>query len=285
MLAVVELLDIQLIVLELDHSAFVLVKVAVVRGREDRDNAREALIAPVVHLETLKLHLVRSDQADQAVPSEELAESLEAENEGAASLLVRFELAALLPCWVVHWVRPEQVAEQALQRRFVGSAVFLQTGDGSQLRGNPSMQRDELLIDNRSDRKVVEEVHKKLVNLLVKFEDAFLFEVEGGGHLPALVVASDHEEGLLVVYLKRENKEDHLDRELAPVNVVAQEEVLGSLWLPSDLEQLQKIVVLAVDIPDHCNWVLNLQNVRFFLKNCLGQIDDLDHVGFGHFPL
>ena len=52
MLAEVELLNIKLIVFELYHSSFVLVKITVIWCREDRYYTWETLIGPVVHLES-----------------------------------------------------------------------------------------------------------------------------------------------------------------------------------------------------------------------------------------
>lgn len=66
-LRVVELLDVEHVVVELDHRALVVVRVAVVRRREDRDHQREVAVVPLVHLIAIQLSLVRSDDGQELV--------------------------------------------------------------------------------------------------------------------------------------------------------------------------------------------------------------------------
>lgn len=57
----VELLDVEGVAFELDDCALVVVNVAVVRGREDRDHHRELRGAiPLVHLVAVELSFVGS---------------------------------------------------------------------------------------------------------------------------------------------------------------------------------------------------------------------------------
>lgn len=59
---IMELLDIESIVLKLDHRAFIVVGVTIVRCRKNRDHLRKRLILPIQKLESLDLYFVSSDQ-------------------------------------------------------------------------------------------------------------------------------------------------------------------------------------------------------------------------------
>ena len=64
----------------------------------------------------------------------------------------------------------------------------------------------------------------------------------------ALVVPAEDEEVLRVLDLVRKEQTDRLERLLASVHVIAQEEVVG-LWRKTTvLEQPEQVVVLAVDV-------------------------------------
>lgn len=62
------------------------------------------------------------------------------------------------------------------------------------------------------------------------------------------MVAAQDEEVLRVLDLVREEEADGLERLLAPVDVVAEEEVVGFGGEPAILEQAQQVVVLPVDV-------------------------------------
>jgi hypothetical protein len=62
------------------------------------------------------------------------------------------------------------------------------------------------------------------------------------------VVTAQDEEVLGVLDLVCEEQADGLERLLATVYVVAQEEVVGLRWETAILEQAEQIVVLAVDV-------------------------------------
>lgn len=62
------------------------------------------------------------------------------------------------------------------------------------------------------------------------------------------MVAAQHEEVLGVFDLVGEHEADGLDGLLSPVDVVAQEEVVGLAWEPGVLEEFDEIGVLTVDI-------------------------------------
>ena len=109
------LFNVHLVVLDEDDGAFVLVLATVVRRTEHGDDRWEGLVTtPSVHLVTIDLHLMRADHRDEVVGAEDLLDWVEAKLDGTLSLRVRAE-SHLSRVTIVHRVRPEQVAEEALE--------------------------------------------------------------------------------------------------------------------------------------------------------------------------
>lgn len=71
------LFQLQIIILENEHTRFVLVAAAVVGRGEDRDYVRERVLgAPSVHLETLLLDLVPTEYTQKPILSQQLLDRL-----------------------------------------------------------------------------------------------------------------------------------------------------------------------------------------------------------------
>lgn len=110
------------------------------------------------------------------------------------------------------------------------------------------MHGEDLLVDDGGDGQAVEAVRKSLPQLDVIAPLAFVVEavdaVDGG----ALVVAAQDEEVLGVLDLVGQQKADSLERLLAAIYVVAEEEVVSLGREAAILEKAQKVVILAVDV-------------------------------------
>ena len=70
-----------------------------------------------------------------------------------------------------------------------------------EVRGDASVQGEELAVDQTRDGDQVEGIHQEVVDLLVVLVEALLPKVEEGGHLPALVVAPQEIDGVGVANL------------------------------------------------------------------------------------
>ena len=115
---VLVLLDVHFVVFDEDDCALVVVFTAVVRRAKDRDHRRERLVTtPPVHLVSINLDLMRPNHRNEIVCAEDLLDRFEAKLDGALALGVRAEFH-LARVTVVHRVRPEQIAQEALQGRF-----------------------------------------------------------------------------------------------------------------------------------------------------------------------
>mmetsp|Transcript_21994 Transcript_21994/g.62851 ORF Transcript_21994/g.62851 Transcript_21994/m.62851 type:complete len:376 (+) Transcript_21994:482-1609(+) len=278
----VELQHVEGAVVELEDRAFIVVDVAIVRRRKNRDHRGEAGggVGPV-HFVALQLRLVGADDGKQLVLVEEAVDVFEGVEVRAASDLVGHEevvlgilLAGLRGRLVLLVrVRPDQVAEEALARRLLKPVEAGDALERGEVGRQAAMHREELPIDRGRERQGVESVHKRIVHALVVLVLALLAEVEEARHLPALVVSAQHLDSLRVYDLVREEESDDLDGEGAPVDVVAQEDVLPVAGLAADLDELHQVVVLAVDVPDHSDGVVELQQVRLLREQVRGLLD------------
>ena len=70
--------------------------------------------------------------------------------------------------------------------------------------------------------------------------------------MATFVITTDHVDLVWVSNLKREQQEQTFDTKTATINVVTQEQVCCFLNCTSDIEQTQKIIVLAMKITANC---------------------------------
>mmetsp|Transcript_129662 Transcript_129662/g.276607 ORF Transcript_129662/g.276607 Transcript_129662/m.276607 type:complete len:220 (-) Transcript_129662:473-1132(-) len=215
----IELKNVQGAVVELQDRALVVVNVAIIRRREDRDHRREARgWVGLVHLVAFELGLMRSDHRQKRVLLEELVGSLKGEEVRTTAHLVGYECrAALLGLHrrlvVLRIIRigPQDVAQQALAGGLleaVHAADRLQVGE---VGGEAAMHCQELSVDRRCQRQGVKRVHESVVDILVVLVLALLPKVEEAGHLAALVIAAQHPNSFGVQDLVSEEESHSLD--------------------------------------------------------------------------
>jgi hypothetical protein len=107
---------------------------------------------------------------------------------------------------------------------------------------------EDLLINDGRDGQAVEAVGKSLPKLDVVASLALVVETVDAVDGRALVVTAQNEEVLGVLDLVRQQQADGLERLLATVDVVTEEEVVGLGREATVFEETEKVVVLAVDI-------------------------------------
>lgn len=89
MMSVVKLFDVEVAILNLHDGRFIVIDIAVVRGREHCDHCREVCCPiPFVELVTCLLYFMCSDHAHQLVCLQECVDSLFAKQDRAPSALV-----------------------------------------------------------------------------------------------------------------------------------------------------------------------------------------------------
>lgn len=112
-----------------------------------------------------------------------------------------------------------------------------------------AVQTEDLVLDDRRQRQVVEQVREQLPHVARAVLSHTLVEKAVNlRDLPTLVVATEQMDAVGVPRLVAQQQTHRLHRVVAAVDVVAHEKVVRVRWLASDLEELQQVVQLAVHI-------------------------------------
>ena len=119
---------------------------------------------------------------------------------------------------------------------------------GVEVRAQAAVHGEDLLVDDGSDGQAVEAVGEGLPKLDVVSPLALIVETVDAVDRGALVVTTENEEVLRVLDLVCEEQADSLQRLLATIDVVTEEEVVGLGGKAAIFEEPQQVVVLAVDI-------------------------------------
>lgn len=118
-------------------------------------------------------------------------------------------------------VRPEEVAHGPLVRHLLDTIEGTDVVEGINTRRQPSVQAEDLIIDQGSKREVVEEVCEVLPDIRIAIlSQAFVIEAVDLGNLARLVVTSKDCDALGVSDLKRNKKCYCFDGEVATIDVV-----------------------------------------------------------------
>lgn len=110
------------------------------------------------------------------------------------------------------------------------------------------MHGEDLLINDGSNGETVEAVGESLPELDVVSALALIVETVDTVDRGTLVVSTQNEEVLGVLDLVRKEEADGLERLLATVDVVTEEEVVSLRGETAVFEETQEVIVLAVDI-------------------------------------
>lgn len=117
-----------------------------------------------------------------------------------------------------------------------------------QIRAQAAVHGKDLFVNNGSDGQAIETVRKCFPELDVVPSLALVVKAVNAIDRRALVVATQDEKVLRILDLVCEQQADCLERLLASIHVVAQEEVVCLWWKSSIFEETEQIVILAVNI-------------------------------------
>lgn len=123
------------------------------------------------------------------------------------------------------------------------------------------MNAQELLVHDSSQGQTAERLHASLVNGFRVLVFAFQLEGEVVCQVTALVVSAEQPEGFGVVNLEGPEIEHTLNTEVTTVNIIAKEEISRLGRIPTDFEELHKIVVLAVNVSTDGNRGVHLEEI------------------------
>lgn len=119
---------------------------------------------------------------------------------------------------------------------------------GVEIRAETTMHGKDLLVNDGGNGQAVEAVGKRLPQLDVVASLALVVEAVDTVDRCTLVITTENEKVLGILDLVCQQQTDGLERLLAAIYVVAEEEVVGLWWKASVLEETQEVVVLAVNV-------------------------------------
>jgi hypothetical protein len=107
------------------------------------------------------------------------------------------------------------------------------------------VQAEDLLLDERRERQVIEQVREVLPHVCVPvFPEALIVESVDLRDLARLVVASQDGDAIAITNFQCDEERHRLDRVVPAVDVVAHEQVVGVGRRAADAEQLEEVVEL-----------------------------------------
>ena len=179
-------------------------------------------------------------------------------------------------------IRPQQIAHGPFVRDLLYPVQRADVVQRVDTRGEAAVQAEDLVVDERRQGQVVEEVGEEFPHVRVAvFAQALVVEAVDLRDLARLVVAAQDGDALGVADFERDEEGHRLDGEVAAVDVVAHEEVVGVRVRPADLEELHQVVELAVDVAADGDRALDRLHVRFVLQHLARLLAESSHVFFG----
>lgn len=186
------------------------------------------------------------------------------------------------PAAAVIRVRPKEIAHGALMRHFLNPIESFDVIEGIDTRRKTAVQTEDLVVDESGEGEIIEEIGKVLPDISITvLAKALVVEAVDLGDLARLVVASEDGNSFGVSNLERDEEGDRLDRVVTSVDIVSHEEIIGIGVGTANLEQLHKIVKLAVDVPAHRDGAFDRLYVGFSLENLTCLLAQSVHIRLG----
>jgi len=164
----VKLADVHDVVLVFQHGSLVVVDVKIVWGREHGDEGGEAGVsAPLVHAVARVLRLVRADDGEELVLLQEIAHGVVAVVVGAATgVVVREQILMGLRAVVFEGIGPQKITHWAKRGGLAKTVDLANVIEGGDVRGDSSVDTEELLVHQCGQGEGVERFHDCVVHLL-----------------------------------------------------------------------------------------------------------------------
>ena len=137
-----------------------------------------------------------------------------------------------------------------------------------------TVQAEDLILHDCRERQVVEQIGEVLPDVgIAVLAHALVVEAIHLGDLATLVIAAQDRDSVSESHLQTDEQSDSLDRVVASVDVVTHEEVVRVRRATSDLEELHKIVELAVHVSTDSDWAADGLHVALLKQDflCLKQ--------------
>jgi hypothetical protein len=165
-------------------------------------------------------------------------------------------------------VTPKEIADGPFARNLLEAIKFPDVIKSFDAGGEASMSAKNLSFDNSCERKVVKEFSEHLPNVVVfVLPHALIIEPVVLGDTSRLVVASENGESFFESYLEAEKETNSLNRVIASIDIISEEEVVGVRDVASDFEELHKVIKLSVYVSADVDRGSYIDHIGFFGKD------------------
>lgn len=131
---------------------------------------------------------------------------------------------------IVGWIRPQEIAEGSIVRDILHSVYCSNMVETIDFRGQPSMQAENLILDDSGNREVLEKVSEHFPNQVCSvFSEALIIKAIELVDLSVFVISSEDGDSIRPLDLEEEDVEKGFDAIESPIDVIAQEQIVGPL--------------------------------------------------------
>lgn len=247
------------VLVQLQNRSDISASVKVVRGAPNGD--QNIPIKPI--LESLLNQLMGPDYQIQSIDLIELLNDLLSKEPSCSPV-------GHDPSVNIIWIGPHQIAVGSFVGDLYVSLDSPDLIDGPDLGAEPSVYAEDPLVDDRSQREVVEDLVEHLPwGLISVLLGDLIEEAVDHSYLSGLVVPSEKGYMRRVLDFIAKKQLDCLDWVVASIDEVAYKDIVAAGQLASYFEQLQKVVELAVDVPANGHWGAHRLDGRLFYQDFL----------------
>ena len=167
---------------------------------------------------------------------------------------------------IVHRVCPHQVTEDSIQWDLLFTLDLVDLIKLFQPWRDATMHGQVTSRDVACNGHRVEDLHEEVVHFDIEALQDLITESKGLSHIARLVVASEQDHILWEVQLDGEEQDADLNAKDASIDVVSQEKVVQAARFSCLGDHVEQVSVLAVDITDDTDGLLDLDKVGFVLE-------------------
>lgn len=237
----------------MEDSSAVFHSVTVVGSTPDGD---KGIIEPVEM--SIKDELMGSTDEIESIDMVEVGDDLVTEEPAGSSHIGR-------PSSDVIRIRPHKISIWSFHGDFLSSVDGSYLVDGDYLFGETSVDAENSVIDEGTDREAVEKVTEKSPGCIVSvFSGDFLIESVGHGDISGFVVSSEEGDLAWVFHLEAEEVLHCFDGVVTSIDEVSDKDILAIWEFSSYLEEFKEVEELPMDVTADVYGGTNGLNVGFF---------------------
>jgi len=160
-----------------------------------------------------------------------------------------------------HWISPEEITQEAGVRYVCRPPQRIDQGVDvvtHHLLRKATVHTDDLVVNSCTYWQAIEDIDESFPHLDVVASLALIVEAIDSANRGRLMVSPQEEKVLRVLDLVRKKQANRLQRLLAPINIIAQEQIVCLWWETCMVEDPQQVVELAMDISAELQWNLQI---------------------------